>query len=231
MDIKVLGSSSRGNAYLLSDGETTILIECGLQYAELRKKSNFAIPNHIDGCIVTHEHMDHAKSVNFLLQYGVDVYAPKSVFKTDYARKHHRAHNINPNDESSVFDIGFLSITAYEMYHDVPCVGYLIYSRYTDELLLFATDTRLIKYNFYNLDYIMIEANYDIDLVENDTQLARLVKSHMSIESTIHYLSNIDLSKVKAIYLMHLSSRHSNADDFKKRVQRQTGKPTYICKE
>ena len=231
MDVKVLGSSSKGNSYLLSDGHTTILIECGLPFMELKKRSQFMIPSHIDGCLVTHEHMDHSKAVKELLNFGVDVYALESVFESHNVKRHHRAHIINPNDESSSFNIGSFIITAYEMFHDVPCVGYLIYSGYTDELLLFATDTRLIKYAFKSLDYIMIEANYDIDLVNDDAQLKRLVQSHMSIENTIDYLLKLDLSSVKEIYLMHLSSRNSNAKDFKKRVQIATGKPVIICDE
>ena len=230
MDVKVLGSSSKGNSYLLRDGHTTILIECGLPFNELKKRSHFMIPSHIDGCLVTHEHMDHSKAVKELLNFGVNVYALDSVFEAHHVKRHHRAHVINTNISSS-FNVGSFSITAYEMYHDGPCIGYLIYSGYTDELLLFATDTRLIKYAFKSLDYIMIEANYDIDLVNDDAQLKRLVKSHMSIENTIDYLSKLDLSSCKEIYLMHLSSRNSNAKDFKKRVQIATGKTVIICDE
>lgn len=230
MDIKVLGSSSKGNSYLLSDGHTTVLIECGLPFNELKKRSHFMIPSHIDGCLVTHEHMDHSKAVKELLNFGVDVYALDSIFEAHHVKRHHRAHIINQNVSSS-FKIGSFIITAYEMYHDVPCVGYLIYSSVNEELLLFATDTRLIKYAFKSLDYIMIEANYDIELVNDDAQLKRLVKSHMSIENTIDYLLKLDLSSVKEIYLMHLSSRNSNSKDFKKRVKMATGKPVIICDE
>ena len=89
----------------------------------------------------------------------------------------------------------------------------------------------MIKYAFHGLDYIMIEANYDIELVEEDAQRKRLIQSHMSIDTTIQYLKSIDLSKVKRIYLMHLSSRHSNEEDFKRRVQAATGKVVEVCQE
>ena len=75
----------------------------------------------------------------------------------------------------------------------------------------------------------MIEANYDVDLVEDNAQRERLIKSHMSIETTVQYLKSIDLQNVKKIYLMHLSSRHSNEVDFKKRVQAATGKQVGVC--
>lgn len=117
------------------------------------------------------------------------------------------------------------------MNHDVPCIGFLIYSVVTNEKLLFATDTYMIKYAFHGLDYIMIEANYDVNLVEDDALKNRLFKSHMGIDTTINYLKSIDLSNVKQIYLLHLSSRHSNEADFKKRVQAATGKPVVVCEE
>ena len=70
----------------------------------------------------------------------------------------------------------------------------------------------------------MIEANYDIELVEEDAQRKRLIQSHMSIDTTIQYLKSIDLSKVKRIYLMHLSSRHSNEEDLKEGYRQQREK-------
>ena len=100
-----------------------------------------------------------------------------------------------------------------------------------NEKLLFATDTYMIKYAFHGLDYIMIEANYDIELVEEDAQRKRLIQSHMSIDTTIQYLKSIEPSTVKRIYLMHLSSRHSNEEDFKRRVQAATGKVAEVCQE
>lgn len=228
MDIKVLGSSSKGNAYLISDGKTTILLECGLPFGELRKKSYFAIPSHIDACLCSHSHLDHSKSVRKLLHYGVDVYAPYEVFKSQGLENHHRAHRVQHN---TLFTLNSLIIKSIEMFHDVPCVGYLIKSIKTQELLLFATDTYMIKYAINGLDYIMIEANYDVELVEDKTTQDRLFKSHMSIDATIDYLKKIDLSKMKKIYLMHLSSRHSNEQNFKRRVQAATGVQVVVCEE
>ena len=115
-----------------------------------------------------------------------------------------------------MYTVGTFNFITLEMKHDVPCVGFLIHSKETGERLLLATDTYLIKYAPKDLDYIMIEANYDVRLVEDDALKNRLFKSHMGIDTTITYLKSIDLSKVKQIYLMHLSSRHSNEEDFKK---------------
>lgn len=228
MEIKPIASSSKGNAYLISDGQTNLLIECGISYNELKKKSNFIVPSGIDACLVSHSHSDHAKSIKHLLRYGVRVIASQATFDELGIKGHHNAKSVV---NKQYLNVGTFEIMFLEMFHDVPCLGFFIRSCVTKERLLFATDTYMIKYAINDLNYIMIEANYDIDLVESDSQRKRLVNSHMSIETTIQYLNTIDLSKVKEIYLIHLSSRHSNADDFKKRVMQATGKPVIVCDE
>ncbi len=228
MHINSLASSSKGNAYVVSDGRTTILIECGLSLKELKRTSHFIVPGYISACLVSHLHNDHAKSLKDLLNAGVDCYALKETFKAKGIKNHHRAKVIENN---VIFTVGTFTIAPLEMMHDVPCVGFYIYSSFSKEYLLFATDTYLIKAKPKLLNYIMIEANYDVNLVEDDSQRKRLIESHMSIETTVQYLKSIDLQNVKKIYLVHLSSRHSNEEDFKKRVQAATGKQVEVCAE
>ena len=73
MNIKVLGSSSEGNAYIVSDGATTLLLECGLPFEELKIKTNFFDPMP-DACLISHSHGDHAKSVKDVMRYGIPCY-------------------------------------------------------------------------------------------------------------------------------------------------------------
>ena len=56
MQIEVLGSSSAGNAYIISDGESSLLLECGLPIRELQLKSNFRIAQ-MSGCLISHLHL------------------------------------------------------------------------------------------------------------------------------------------------------------------------------
>ncbi|MCI9094217.1 MAG: MBL fold metallo-hydrolase [Coprobacillus sp.] len=226
--IKVIASSSKGNSYIISDGTTTLLIECGLSLKQLKRRTKYIVPSSIDACLITHYHQDHSKALKDMLNAGVDCYALKETFEAKGVSNHYRAKIIKFGD---CFMIGTLTIVVLEMKHDVPCCGFYIHSTVTDEYLLFATDTYLIKTKPAIVNYIMIEANYDVRLVEDDEQKNRLFKSHMSIDTTIQYLKSIDLSNVLKIYLMHLSSRHSNEEDFKKRVQAATGVRVVVCEE
>jgi hypothetical protein len=51
----------------------------------------------------------------------------------------------------------------------------------------------------------------------------------MEIGTVEKMLSANDLSKVRNIVLLHLSSGNSNGPDFKDRIQKQTGIPTQIA--
>lgn len=228
MEIKPLASSSRGNAYLIFDGETKLLIECGIPFKDLKKSSNYEVPMNIDACFVSHEHGDHSKAIKDLLNAGVDCYMLEDTAKAKGVLNHHRTKIMQ---FSQGVKIKTLYVYPLEMFHDVPCAGFLIHSSIMNEKLLFATDTYMIKYAIDGLDYIMIEANYDDELVENDAQINRLYKSHMSIDTCVKYLNAIDLKSVKKIYLMHLSSRHSDEEDFKRKVQAATGVPVVVCEE
>ena len=43
MIFRSLASSSKGNAYIVTGGETTILLECGLPYKKLEKLSKITV--------------------------------------------------------------------------------------------------------------------------------------------------------------------------------------------
>lgn len=135
------------------------------------------------------------------------------------------------------FEVGSFSIKPLQMAHDVYCLGFYIYSVRTHESLFFATDTCYIPYNLPSMDYIMVEANYDIDILNDrimngfvdPAMKNRLVKSHMEIGQTILWLKKQNLERTKRIYLLHLSHGSSNAEEFKNRVQEATGVPTTIA--
>jgi phosphoribosyl 1,2-cyclic phosphodiesterase len=56
MFLKVMGSSSQGNCYLLKSESGSLLIECGIQYKKIQQALNFDL-SHIQACLVTHDHL------------------------------------------------------------------------------------------------------------------------------------------------------------------------------
>src|SRR6056297_1429361 len=74
MDIQVLASSSAGNAVALHEGGSTLLLEAGIRFDDLQRGLGHKV-SQLDGCLVSHEHLDHSKSVAKVMRAGVDVYA------------------------------------------------------------------------------------------------------------------------------------------------------------
>jgi phosphoribosyl 1,2-cyclic phosphodiesterase len=73
MEIKILASGSSGNAYRISDGKTTILLDAGIVLRSIQIGCQFKL-SQIEGCFITHSHMDHSKVARELARLGVDVY-------------------------------------------------------------------------------------------------------------------------------------------------------------
>jgi phosphoribosyl 1,2-cyclic phosphodiesterase len=245
MDIKIIASGSSGNCYKISDGKTALLIECGIPIKKIKEGCDFDFSN-IAGCIISHEHGDHAKAVRDVMKMGIEVWTSRGTAEAiglnvlDYNSHVFNALAIDGKGliEYASVGIGTFWVAPFTVHHDAAePVGFLIHSKITGDRLLFMTDSYYTDYRFSGLTHIMIEANYskqDLnDAVEDGrTQQGlkkRLYNSHMSLEHCIEMLKANDLSKVKQIYLLHLSGNNSDGAEFKKRVQEQTGCEVYIA--
>lgn len=234
MKIEVFGSSSEGNSYLVSDGTTHLLIECGIPYNELKIKTNFFHPMP-DACLISHSHGDHLKCAEQLIHLGIPCYMSKDTLAEGGGNLPPLGVKIIEHQKD--IRIGSFVIKPLEMKHDVYCLGFYIHSKILQESLFFATDTCYIPYMLPPMDYIMVEANYDIDILNDrimsgkvdPSMKSRLARSHMEIGSTILWLRKQNLQKTKRIYLLHLSYGSSNEDEFKNRVMECTGVPTTIA--
>lgn len=55
LTLKVLGSSSKGNCYLLTYNKETLILDCGISIKEIKKGLNWNIGG-VKGVVVTHAH-------------------------------------------------------------------------------------------------------------------------------------------------------------------------------
>lgn len=55
LDIKVLASGSKGNCYIIDDGSTKLMIECGIPISEIKKECGYKT-HELAGCLISHEH-------------------------------------------------------------------------------------------------------------------------------------------------------------------------------
>jgi hypothetical protein len=57
----------------------------------------------------------------------------------------------------------------------------------------------------------------------------RLLQSHFELSDALVWLKRIDKTSLKRIFVAHLSSGHSNAEEIKKAIIEGTGVPVTIC--
>ncbi len=80
----------------------------------------------------------------------------------------------------------------------------------------------------------MMEVNYVRETINKNDSLhpdlrARIKENHMSLDTAINLLERSDLSRLKKIYVMHLSDANSDAEVIKYRLQELTGVAVEIC--
>ena len=223
MKFESLASSSSGNAYIVTDRDTRILLECGISHQKLQKLSGFRL-SEFQACLVSHEHKDHAKAVADLISRGMAVYmspGTADALETDA---------VNLIEHMEQFNVGSLDIVPFATFHDAAePLGFLIKSRVDGDVLAFATDTVNLRYKFPGLNILAIEANYDKHILERCEKMPekvryRITNSHMEIDTLCDYLRSLDLSQCREIHLLHLSDATSHEGHFLNKVARAVPK-------
>ena len=232
MKLKIINSGSVGNAYILENEHEALLIECGVPFIDIKKALDFKL-NKLVGCLLTHEHMDHAKSVLDVFNTGNPIYSSQKTFKKLNIGTALRTYFADDFPEY----MGNFTIQSFKVNHDaVDPIGFYIHHPDCGNVL-FATDTFYLKYTFPNLNNIIIEANYCEDILEqrekqgnaNHYISERVKRSHMSIQQCIKTLQATDLSNVNNIVLIHLSDGNSHKFEFKQKAEQATGKTVHVA--
>ena len=236
MKLTVLGSGSDGNGYVLHNANEALVIECGKHYGAAMKTIAHD-RRKVVGCIVTHEHGDHSRYVNEYLNAVIPVAMTagtmealsesgklKSPFKPVVCR--HR----------ETMYCGNFEVTPFHVHHDAAePVGFHIWHPDCGGIV-FLTDSDTLAERFEAPSHIMIECNYDIDVLQSNTKLPqetkdRIIDTHMSYNHCIDTLRNMDLSRCRQVVLIHLSNDNSLEAQFVEGVRAATGKPTVAAVE
>lgn len=224
-EMVVLGSSSKGNCYLLHCGGETLIIEAGLSLNKIKEGLNYHISN-VVGCIVTHAHGDHIQSAEKLAGLGIHIYASQGTLQ----HKKLSGNYFHPVKELKPFEVSKFKITPFQTQHDCPGnepFGYVIEHKEIGKLV-FATDTYFIKYAIFGVDHFFVECNYQREILEenlktgvmNDFRARRLLRSHYELKNLCKYLEKCIDFGAKNIVLLHLSGDNSNGKEMKKEVEK-----------
>lgn len=222
MKVVNIGSGSKGNCTLVCGEKTKILIDCGLPILEIESSLNLldVKPQEIDAILVTHEHIDHVKSIeSFCKKYHTKVYAHKNEWQVLRQKLKNLPFQYQYDFDQNDFYIGELTISNFELSHDANmCVGYSIYSQ--NAKFSIATDLGYCPENVVQAlkgsDLVLLEANHDEKLLLNNPKYPVILKNR--ILSKKGHLSNIACAEVitrlvgstNQILLGHLSEENNS---------------------
>jgi len=216
---------------MVSDEHTAILIEVGIKFSAIQKALNYKTAS-IDGALISHEHRDHSKSVATAMKYGIDCYMSNGT-RNALQIGSHRLHIIKDRREVR---IGTMSVFPFNVAHDASePMGFWIFSG--KDRVVYLTDTKYSKPRFPATTHYMIECNYALDILRENThngEIAmshknRVMNSHMSLDTVKQLFRENDLSKLQEVWLLHLSDGNSDEERFKREIQEIVGVPVYIA--
>lgn len=234
MTLLVLGSSSAGNAYLLTatNGER-LLIECGVRHTELLRAMDFDLAN-LSGCLLSHEHGDHAREVRWVTGRRIPLYCSHG---TAEALGIDEDPMLHPLTSKQTVQVGSFSVLPFSVQHDArEPLGYLVEHREMGRLA-FITDSYLLSFRLPKVTHWMIECNYSQELIEerlasgalHPAQYKRTLRSHMSLDACRTTLLRHDLRTARQVILLHLSEGNADESLCVRTIHDATGLPTAVA--
>lgn len=233
MQLKVIGTGSAGNAYLLTmTGGKSILLDAGVSYRRILGAVGTAWAK-LQGVLVSHEHGDHCAAVGDLTARGMTIYASAGTAGALCNRIADK-WGIVPVKHGQPFYTSGATVTPFNVQHDAAePLGFVVQDCDTGERLAYATDTYYLRYKLPGIHYFAIECNYcDDALTETDPAIRRrLLESHMSLERLKKLLAANDLTQCRQIVLVHLSDARSDEARMVREINEQTGIPTFAARD
>ncbi|TSA21801.1 MBL fold metallo-hydrolase [bacterium] len=225
----VLGSSSAGNSTLIWNSGTAILIDCGFSPAYITsqlRRLGLSIQD-LDGVFITHIHGDHVheSTVRRLIQQCVPIFCPPQIephLQKKYSALAKASHQglLKPIKKSEV-ELSEFHIRAFEVPHDSDggCFGYSVSfdAEGGTKKISVTTDmaypTKSVVGHIANSDVIVIESNYDVEMLEQSDRpvwLKRRIREdgHLSNDQCGESLLQImdrSQSLPKSLALAHVS--------------------------
>ncbi len=227
-----LGSGSRGNATLIQEGETCLLVDSGFSLRELeRRLARIGMTAEaITAVLVTHEHGDHVGGVGPLARkYGLPVWATRG---TVAGGQLGRLPDWRPLDVHEPLAIGDLAVQAYPVPHDArePCQ--FVFGNGAVRLGLL-TDvgsiTAHIREQLDGMEALILECNHDETLLANGPYPPSLKQrvggrfGHLSNAQAAALVENIDTGSLRHLVAAHLSEQNNTADHARTALSRALG--------
>ena len=206
-----IASSSKGNAYVVEQGDAALLIDCGVSCKCLKAAVDLS---HLCGVLVTHNHVDHVSGLKRLLNcVDVPVFANEMTAEAVAWQEKVDESAFVRFENGQPFEIGPFAVSPFSIPHDAADpVGYLIrgetvYFHGTD----IGTPLDSIGLKLAEAEIATLESNHDLVMLRTSRRPPSLVqriagpRGHLSNEQACELVRRFASSRLRKLFLAHLS--------------------------
>lgn len=202
--LRVIGSGSTGNAYVLTAGDSRLILEAGINIDATLAALDYNLDG-VCGVLVSHAHKDHAKYIPKYAEY-FSVYS-----NSDVAEHYDDVKTLQPK---KTYRIGDFQVVPLEVEHGVPNYAYMIFHVLTG-WICFCTDAVSFPYKLkHPCITALIECNYVEAVVLKDAlnghETHSQVGMHMELSETIKAVERLKNPLMRNVILCHLSCSNSD---------------------
>ena len=190
LTLKTIATGSKGNSYALMNDNEILLLDLGVSEKEIVKAIDYRVSD-IVGCLVTHSHSDHSKSVKNFEDMGIDVWKPYEQAIKKPQTRHFGSFKVTA--------LPMLDKTMEIWQHtnakdlsQCPIYGFLI--EVEGQKLLYVTDCKQCVWNFakQKINHILLGIDFQNELLSDDE-----VKRHHVLTGHMSLLTGLDMVKGK----------------------------------
>lgn len=216
---KTIATGSSGNSYALMNDKEILLLDLGVSEKVIKKAIDFRISD-VAGAVVSHGHLDHAKSVKDFENMGIKMFAP-------YNFSNHISAECNYMGDFKIKDFALTDKNGKFMHtnndgSECPCYGFLIEHEDMGKLL-YITDTELVKWRFSGINHILISCNYQKKYISDSAKRNHVLRGHMELETVKNFIKANKSNALRTVILCHLSQDSADPEECLAEVQKVVG--------
>lgn len=215
-------SGSSGNSYMVKSETTAILIDAGISGKKILEGLDHSKTEHdmVLGILVTHEHIDHVKSLATLTKKLPNVFAYANAKTWGIIGEKVKEDKKRCFITGEVFCVGDIEIKAFNISHDaVEPVGFSFFCGGSQVSVV--TDTGHITEEIYeeimDADILVLESNHDVNMLKmcsypwSTKQRILGKQGHLSNEDAGAILCRMisEKGKRRQVLLAHLSRENN----------------------
>nr|WP_246131768.1 MBL fold metallo-hydrolase [Pistricoccus aurantiacus] len=216
-----LGSGSKGNATLVSDGETRVLVDCGFPMRDAERRLNRLglHPRQLDAILVTHEHGDHIRGVGALARrYRLPVYLTAGCWLSRRLGDVPDRHWILPQTRFAIRGLEIDPITVPHDAREPVQFRFRAHGRHLGVLTDLGYPTQHVVDAFRGCNALVLECNHDRQMLADGPYPFRLKRrvggdwGHLANSQAAALLPRLGLDRLERIVCSHLSEQNNHPE-------------------